>query len=191
MVRDSSPVITYVEKAALLAPADFVAQYYYGWMLFEAGEYGRALAPLERANELRTQCPDHAADVLAMLGMCCVNQGLARGSGYLQALRPLRPADTALAYNAIGVLCAKKQDYQGALGWFMQALGQNPNQAVVLQNLAVLFDERLQRPDEAMRYYARAIAARQNMFDSTRQNEMRRRLRQLAADRRQPAGGRR
>jgi len=190
-VRDSSPVITYVERAARLAPNDFLAQYYYGWMLFEAGLYGRALEPLERAYELRAQCPDHDADVLAMLSMCCVNQNLGRGRTYLQALRRFRAFERSpLAYNALGVLNAKQQDYQGALGAFMEALRRDPNHAVVLQNLAVLFDERLQRPEEAMRYYARAIAARQAMRDSTRQDELRRRLRQLAADRKQPVRGR-
>jgi tetratricopeptide (TPR) repeat protein len=189
--RDSSPVITYVEKAARLAPDDFLAQYYFGWMLFETGDFGRALKPLERAYELRAQCPDGDDNVLAMLSMCCVNQGLDRGRTYLQALRRFQGFERSpLVYNAIGVLSAKKQDNQGALGSFMEALKQDPNNAIVLQNLAVLFDERLQRPEEAMRYYARAIAARQAMRDSTRQDEMRRRLRQLAADRRRPLGGR-
>ncbi len=192
MVRDSSTVVTHMERAARLAPADFLAQYYLGWMLFEAGQYGRALEPLERAYELRAQCPDRDDSVLVMLSMCCVNQNLVRGRTYLQALRRFRGFERSpLVYNALGVLNAKQRDYQGALGSFREALQRDANNAVVLQNLAVLFDERLQHPDEAMRYYARAIAARQAMRDSTRQDEMRRRLRQLSLERRGPVNGRR
>jgi tetratricopeptide (TPR) repeat protein len=191
MRRDSSTVVTPVEKAARLAPQDFMAQYFHGWMLFEAGQYGRALEPLERAYDLREQCPDRDDAVLVMLSMCCVNQNLARGRTYLQALRRFRGFErSALVYNALGVLNAKQQDYQGALGSFMEALRRDPNHAVVLMNLAVLYDERLQRPDESMRYYSRAIAARQAMRDTTRQDEMRRRLKQLAAEGRRPATGR-
>ncbi len=191
LARDCSPVVTPLEKAAQLAPADFVAQYYHGWMLFEAGQYGRALGPLERAYELRAQCPDREDNVLAMLSMCCVHQNLSRGRTYLQALRRFRGFERSpLVYNAIGVLNVKQQDYQGALAAFMEALNRDPNHPVVLQNLAVLFDERLQRTDEAMRYYARAIAARQALRDSSRQDEIRRRLKQLAAERRRPAGRR-
>ncbi len=189
--RDSSTVVTHVEKAARLAPQDFMAQYFHGWMLFEAGQYGRALEPLERAYELRAQCPDRDDSVLVMLSMCCVNQNLARGRTYLQALRRFRGFErSALVYNALGVLNAKQQDYQGALGSFMEALGRDPNHAVVLTNVAVLYDERLQRPDESMRYYSRAIAARQAMRDSTRQDEMRRRLKQLVTEARRPANSR-
>lgn len=190
MRRDSSTVLTCVEKAARLAPEDFMAQYFHGWMLFEAGQYGRALEPLERAYELRSQCPDRDDAVLVMLSMCCVNQNLARGRTYLQALRRFRGFErSALVYNAIGVLNAKQQDYQGALGSFMEALRRDPSHAVVLMNLAVLYDERLQRPDESMRYYRRAMAARQAMRDTTRHAEIQRRLKQLVAAGRRPATG--
>jgi len=192
MLRDSSTVVDLMRQAADLAKDDFLAQYYLGWMLFEAGQYGQALAPLERAYALRAQCPDRDDSVLVMLSMCCVNQNLVRGRTYLQALRRFPGFERSpLVYNALGVLNAKQRDYQDALGSFMEALRRDPNNAVVLQNLAVLFDERLQHPDEAMRYYARAIAARQVMRDSTRQDEMRRRLRQLSVERRRPVNGRR
>jgi tetratricopeptide (TPR) repeat protein len=191
MRRDSSTVVTPVEKAARLAPQDFMAQYFHGWMLFEAGQYGRALEPLERAYDLRSQCPDRDDAVLVMLSMCCVNQNLARGRNYLLSLRDFRGFErSALVYNALGVLCAKQQDYQGALGWFSQALRRDPNHAVVLTNLAVLYDERLQRPDEAKRYYRSAIAARQLMRDPSRQDEMQKRLKKLAAEGRRPVKGR-
>jgi tetratricopeptide (TPR) repeat protein len=160
-------------------------------MLFEAGQYSRALEPLERAHRLLADCPDREDAVLVMLGMCCVNLGLDRGRTYLQPLRRFRGFErSALVHNALGVLNVKRQDYQGALGSFMEALRRDPNHAVVLMNLAVLYDERLQRPDEAMRYYNRAIAARQAMRDRTRQDEMRKRLKQLAAEGRRPATGR-
>jgi tetratricopeptide (TPR) repeat protein len=191
MRRDSSTVMTPLETAVGLAPQDFMAQYFCGWMLFEAGEYGRALKPLEAAYELREQCPDRVDAVLVMLSMCCVNQNLARGRNYLLSLRDFRGFErSALVYNALGVLCAKQQDYQGALGWFSQALRRDPSHAVVLTNLAVLYDERLQRPDEAKRYYRSAIAARQLMRDPSRQDEIQKRLKQLAAEGRRPAGGR-
>lgn len=190
--RDSSTVISPLERAVELAPDDFFAQYYLGWMLFESAQYGRALKPLERAYELRAQCPDRDDSVLVMLSMCCINQNLARGRTYLQALRRFRGFErSALLYNALGYLSVRQRDYQGALGAFMEALRREPRSAVTLQNLGVLFDERLQRPDEAMRYYREALFARQGMSDSSRQEELTRRLRQLAEARRRPAAGRR
>jgi tetratricopeptide (TPR) repeat protein len=191
MARDSSPVITYVEKAARLAPDDFAAQYFHGWMLFEAEEFGRALEPLERALRLKDKCPEHEADVLVMLSMCCVNRNLGRGRTYLQALRRFQGFERSpLLYNALGVLYAKQRDYQEALSAFREGLRRDPKNAVILQNLAVLYDERFRIPEEAMRYYREAKRARQDMRDTSRQGELASRLRQLAADRLQPAGGR-
>jgi tetratricopeptide (TPR) repeat protein len=188
----NSTVLRDVQKAAELAPQDFMAQYFYGWMLFEAGNYGGALKPLERAYELKDQCREREDALLAMLSMCCVNQGLARGRTYLQGLRRFSGFErSALVYNALGVLSARQQDCQGALGYFMEALRRDPKHAVVLTNLAVLYDERLQSPDEAVTYYRRAIAARQAMHDTTRVKEITERLKQLAAARRRPASGRR
>lgn len=191
MAEDASPVVTYMERAARLAPDDFTTQYYHGWMLLESGQYGRALDPLEKAYELREQCPEHLDSVLVMLSLCCLNQNLIRGRTYLQALRRYRGFEgSPLVYNALGILYAKQLDYESALTSFLEALERDPNHPVVLRNLAVLHDQFLQRPDEAMRYYARAIAAGQATRDTSREEAIRRRLRTLAEERRRPARNR-
>jgi tetratricopeptide (TPR) repeat protein len=187
MEADPSSVLAYVERAASLAPERFIAQYIFGWMLFESRQYGRALVPLEKAYELREQCPEHTDSLLVLLSLCCVHQNLVRGRRYLQVLRTYKGFERSpLLYNALGVLHTKQMDAEAALSYFLEALTRDDHHPVVLQNLAVLYDDHLRRPEQAMQYYRRAIGARQAMRDSTRQDAIRRRLKQLVAERRRP-----
>lgn len=187
LARDASSALRPLEQAVVLAPESFMAHYVHGWILYEAGKYGMALEPLERAYALRHECPEHEDSLLVMLGMCCLRQNLVRGRGYLQALRRFSGFEnSALLYNALGVLNVKQMEYTRALEDFMEALDRDDRHPIVLQNIAVLYDDYLNRPEEALRYYTRAIAARQSMRDASRQDAIRRRLKQLVAARRRP-----
>jgi len=185
---DASSAERPLEQAVGLESTNFMAQYMYGWILFEAGKYSMALEPLERAYESRDkEHPENEDSLLVMLSTCCVQQNLVRGRSYLQTLRRFGGFEnSALLYNALGVLNVKQMDYKTALSNFMEALQRDEDHPVVLLNLAILHDEYLKRPEDAMRYYARAIAARQAMRDASRQDAIRNRLKQLVVDRRRP-----
>ena len=186
--RDRERALGCLHRAAGLAPDDFLAHYFYGWLLCENGQFGPAMEPLEQAYRLKEAYPEFLPDLLVLLGRCCVENNLPKGRSYLQALRRYRSfADSPEVYNALGILSRKQGDYADALSWFEQALEKSRDHAVVLQNIAVLHDVYLGQPEEARRYYVRSLAARQRMRDSTNQAEIRKRLKQLRGDRLRPA----
>ena len=189
-MRRTADSLDVLEQAATAAPGDFNAQFFYGWILSECGRYGDAIGPLMQAYDQRR---DHQAvlpDVLVLLSRCCLEQNLVEGTGYLQALRRYRAFDRAPeVYNALGIMYLRQGDYDNACASLLTALEKDDGNAVVLQNLAVLHDQYLQKPKEAMRYYRDSLQACQLINDSTRQAAVRNRLRQLAQQRLKPTDG--
>lgn len=157
-----------------------LAQYFYGWALYEQGNYGDAIRPLERAFRLRRQVEGLEPVLLVMLGVSCTEQNLTRGLGYLQSLRRYPAfANRPEVYNCIAMLQLKQGDYPTALNSFLEALRRDPGNPSVLQNTAVVYDQYLGQPRDAMRYYRYALAARQAIQDSSSQTDIRARLGQL------------
>ncbi len=157
-----------------------LAQYFYGWALYEVGRFGDAIWPLERAYRNRDQVAGLEPVLLVMLGRCCSEQNLTRGLGYLQALRRYPEfVETAEVYNSLGILQLKQGEYEPALASFLAARKLAPANPTILQNIAVLYYQYLGNPGEAMRYYRYTLAARQRIKDSTHQADVRRRLGQL------------
>lgn len=186
--KDRYRALGYLRRAADLAPESFLAQYFYGWLLCEDGQFSPAMEPLERAYELKEGYTEFVPDLLVLLGRCCVENNLPKGRSYLQALRRYRAfADSPEVYNALGNLARKQGEYADALMWFAEALDKDPGNAVVLQNMAVLYDVYLGQPDRARQFYVRSLAARQQIRDITNQAEIRERLKQLRAERLRPA----
>lgn len=68
----------------------------------------------------------------------------------------LRDNDLLFARLARGMLCAAQQDHQGAIESYEAALQIDPNQPTVLNNLAYLLGETLDRPVEALPYARKA-----------------------------------
>ena len=167
--------------AAALAPNEFVPQLFRGWILSECGRYEDAIVPLRRAYELKHQCPESVPDVLLLLSRCCLEQKLPQqGKTYLQELRRYPAFNRGPEVeNALGVLRVYERDYEQAEQSFKQALAKDPDNAVVLQNLAVLNDSYLGRPRQAIRYYNDSIRVSQLVNDSSRQAKIRRRLQQI------------
>jgi tetratricopeptide (TPR) repeat protein len=146
------------------------------------------MEPLERAFSLKKGYTDFLPDLLILLGRCCVENNLPKGQSYLQALRRYRSfASSPEIYNSLGILARKQGHYDRAREWFFDALAKDPDNAVVLQNIAVLYDVYLGKPDLARKFYVRSLAARQHIRDITNQAEIRRRLKQLRRVRLQPA----
>lgn len=181
---------TMFERAAILAPERFEPQYFYGWILCEKEEYGRALRPLEAAYTCRPSNPD----LLALLGRCCLEQNVRRGATYIQGLQRHRAygggpeVPNALASLALG---QDPPDVQRALRELQRALDRTPENPVVLQNLAVLCDHYLRDLPQAIRYYRYCLSASQRAGQESRADAIRRRLREISGERVVvgPAGG--
>ncbi len=175
-----------LEKAVEIAPNRFAPHYFLGWVLAESGDYGEALKPLREAHRLN---PEHG-DTLILLGRCCLEQNLAtEGIQHLGALRakPIfkqSPALSSALYNGLACLLLTQGHYQGASANLVRALEKAPQNPVILQNLAVLHDQYLQDPVQALHYYRYCISACQAAGDSGRQALVQLRLRQLARQRR-------
>ncbi|NOY79501.1 MAG: tetratricopeptide repeat protein [Kiritimatiellaeota bacterium] len=172
---------TILERAALLAPDTYTAQLFYGWVLAEQGLYEKALDPLEKAWELKPG----GRDLMALLARCCLEQNLERGLHYLQGLRRYPSlARGPEIYNDLGVLRLKLGDAQAGLKWLLKALGRAPDNPVVLQNLAVVYDHYLVNPEQALRFYRDCLRTSQKRGDRLRVRRITDRLRALAAERR-------
>ena len=174
-----------LQQAVTLAPEEFMPNFFYGWALAGAGKYADAVAPLSRARELRDQHPDALPDVLVLLAKCCLEQNLPKGKTCLQALRRYRSfAESPEVYNSLGLLQVYQGEYENARESFGEALRHDRENAVVLQNLAVLNDVYLGDPVKAQKYYLSSLAARQAAGDSRNQEKIRGRLKRLAKERR-------
>ncbi len=180
----SKDAVKTLAKAAQQAPDNFSAQYFHGWILCENQQYGEALTPLKRAYAVRKNHPD----LLVLLARACLKQNLKEGINYLQALRRHRHyLDAPDVYNGLGILWFGQQDYESARRYFLQAYQRDPKSPVVLQNLAVLHDQYLNRPEQAMLFYQKCLAASLGAGDRTRADRIRNRILELARERRRTA----
>jgi len=174
-----------LQQAVGIAPDEFMPNFFYGWALAGDEKYADAIAPLSRARELRNQHPDVLPDVLVLLARCCLEQNLPQGKTCLQALRRYRDfAESPEVYNSLGLLQVYQGEYENATESFGEALRLDRENAVVLQNIAVLHDVYLGDPVKAMRYYLRSLASRQAAGDSRNQEQVRGRLKRLSKERR-------
>jgi len=177
--RQIEDAVNVLERAAERAPDNFAANYFSGWVLCESGQHGQALVPLKRAHKLQPAHPD----VLILLARCCLAQNLPEGTGYLQALRRHRNfATSPECYNALGVMWVQQQQYTNALRDLQTAASHAPEDPVVLQNLAVLHDQYLRSPKEALRYYRLSLTASQQTNDKERAAQISHRLKQMAEE---------
>ncbi len=184
-MRRVEEALEHLAAAAAAAPDKFIPQFFYGWILSETGRHGDAIGPLRSAYELRAQYPKHVGDVLVLLSRCCLEQKLPEGKSYLQGLRRYRtPASSAEVYNGLGMLYFYEAQYENARESFLTALDSDPENAVVLQNLAVLHDQYLLQPKPAQRYYIHCLKASQLAGDNVREVRIRERLRHLIDQRR-------
>lgn len=174
-----------LQQAVEIAPDEFMPNFFYGWALAGNEKYADAIAPLSRARELRNQHPDVLPDVLVLLAKCCLEQNVPKGKTCLQALRRYRDfAESPEVYNSLGLLQVYQGEYESARESFGEALRLDRENAVVLQNIAVLHDVYLGDPVKAQRYYLRSLASRQAAGDSRNQEQIRGRLKRLSRERR-------
>lgn len=167
--------------AAKASPDNFSAQYFYGMLLFEQQEYADALKPLRKAYELRKDNPD----LLILLSRCCIQQNLAEGTRYLQVLRRFRSyRNEPEVYTSLALLWLAQRDYAAAEKYLMEAYEKEPENPVVLQNLAVFYDRYQQDTKRAIKYYRQCVKQSGLVNDDERAARIRRRLRELGQQRR-------
>ncbi len=137
-------------KAAQAGRDDFAAQYFYGSLLADAGDYTAALPPLREAYRINP----NSEPLLVLLGRCCLELNLLEGTKYLQILRryPDMQADPNL-YNNLGILWTNNQKYDLAATAFKDAWAKDPHKFLAPQNLAVIYDQYLKNPRTALSYY--------------------------------------
>jgi len=171
--------LTQLEQAATLAPDNFAAQYFYGWALAENGRFADALAPLRLAYELRKD----NQDLQVLLARCALEQNLPEGARYLQMLQryPSLEGRPEL-YNALGVLWVNQGQYELARRNFTKAWQRMPQNTVAPQNLAVLFDQYLKNPTEALKHYRFCLNECQKTGDTLQSAKIQERILQLARE---------
>ena len=170
-----------LRAAAQLAPEDFGAQYFHGWIQCETGRYQDALPALRKAHQLR---PDHP-ETLALLARCCLEQGLLEGIDYFNRLRKSKTYGQGSEIdNSIALLHLLRGDHTRAKNHLLAALRRDAGNPAVAQNLGVLHEKFLNQPHEAVRYYSMALVNSQKRGDDDRAATLRRHLQKLARDRR-------
>ncbi|MFA4944489.1 MAG: tetratricopeptide repeat protein [Lentisphaeria bacterium] len=137
-------------QAAELAPAEFAPQYFHGWILVRQERYADALPPLRQA--FQTQ-PRHQ-ELLKLLSRCCVEQNLPEGIRYLQVLSSFPEVNRkAAVHNALGYLALNQRNYPLAERKFKDAWMRENADLTAPRNLAVLYDQYLRNPREALSHY--------------------------------------
>lgn len=175
----SDEALAMLEQGATQAPDNFAAQYFYGWILSESGRYADALVPLRRAHQLR---PNHQ-DLLILLSRCCIEQNLPEGARYLQALRRFPNMENRPElYNALGVLWLNQGQLELAKRQFMVAWAKDNSNLIAPQNLAVMFDQYMHNPTEALRHYRFCLDANQRSGDQLRAAKINDRIQQLSKE---------
>jgi tetratricopeptide (TPR) repeat protein len=184
--RHLDEAIDCFERAVAQAELHFLPHFFLGWTLSEAERCGDAMTPLRRAYELIPRDSGARPDLLVLLSRCCLDNNLAEGERYLNELREYRAfAQSPDVFNALGMLHVNLQEYEEAARDFKTALRHDEGNAVVLQNLAVLYDQYLQEPHTAMDYYLYCRIASHRALDRERERKIHLRLRQLAEERRE------
>lgn len=168
-------------QAASLDPDSFMTQYFMGWYYHEEGQYEKAFERFLKAYpKRREQTPEARMALLSRMVDCRLKiEGKGDGMEYLMELSTFDAyKNQPEVANAFGMFQFWNQNYQNAENFFKTALTRSHEEnAAYLQNLAVLNDIYLRRPDKAREYYLRAEKA--SSGDLTRQPKLEGRRRQL------------
>ncbi len=177
---EQSRAVRLLRQAAEQADDDFTAQFLYGWILCENRNFAEALAPLRKAFQLDRE----HRETTVLLARACLEQNLVEGAKYLRLLLAHTEfAERPEVFNALAILWINELEYGRAHAFFQQALRRDPDNPVVLQNLAVLHDVYLHDEPTALAYYRRCLSASQRFGDEVRQQQVRDRLLSLRRSR--------
>ena len=75
--------------------------------------------------------------------------------------------DLAAVYNALAIICIESyQDYTRAEKYYREAIVHQPDSATLYFNLAILYEQFLNRPAEAVISYEKAISLDEGYVDA-------------------------
>lgn len=162
-----SKAIFNLDRATTLAPLRHDVWYVYGWVLYDNARYDDAFKALGKAEALllglsAPTASERArlADVMFLLGRCCMHNNLPKGLTYFQGLRRYEPyRQWPELYNSMAILSLKQGLYSNALGWLGEGLRFEPDNASLLRNVAVVYDIYLANPRLARAFYVRCLGA--------------------------------
>ena len=154
-LQKESEAGTMLAQAASLGANDFGAQYFYGQYLVDTGDFNTAMTPLRQAFKINADtAKPQPESLLVLLSRCCLEQNLPEGAQYLQGLRRFPDMSTSPSlYNDLGTLWTNTGKYPLAEKAFKDAWAKDPQNLIAPQNLAVLYDQYLKDPKQALRHY--------------------------------------
>lgn len=174
---DRGPALEEAAKAAKAAPDNFMAQYNYGWMLFEDGKFGDCVGPLSIALKIRPDDVDTAQLLARVYDSLGGAVAVKARKYYLIMLKSERFKNDPMVYNDLACNYLAGGDADKALKLFSRAKKLAPENPVVILNLAVLCDKHLDRRKIAAGYYRKYLnLVKDNPALNARRLEVERRL---------------
>ena len=164
---------------------DYEAYYFMGWALFQLNNYLVAHENLKKAYnmmppEKKTTENRTYANLLYMLGLCCVHSNLKEGHEYLAPLEHVKPFNELPEYYAsYAQLYYQLQRYGDAIKWFYKAYKVDESVPQPCLNIAVIYDTIFQDTNQARRFYLPALNKYQNLRDSLYEGRIIDRLRAI------------
>ncbi|MCR4574748.1 MAG: hypothetical protein K5787_13400 [Lentisphaeria bacterium] len=164
---------------------DYEAYYFMGWALFQIDNNIVAFENLKKANEMmpsekKTLDNRTYANLLYMLGLCCVQNNLAEGREYLAQLEHVKPfSDLPEYYANYAMLSYQLRRYGDANSWFYKAYKIDDLVPQPCLNMAVIYDVIYGNLDQAREYYIRALRRYQIQHDSLYEGRINDRLRAI------------
>lgn len=141
------------EKALATGDSSFYTLKYLGLSYYELHDYEMAFKNLEKAFKIDTS----DAELSYFLGISCGKSYYkAKGIEYLKhTLKLLEPDVTfqSAVYKAMGDVYTSHYKYDKALTAYEQALDLAPKNRDIIALIALHYDEELENPDSARRYY--------------------------------------
>jgi len=170
----------YYKKALQIDKNNFFANYFLGELLYDAKEYGDAIIYLKNAEKLCEKFPKRKPDLYILLSVCCLKQNLSEGCKYAQDLLFVANySKNPYIYTILAAFAVRDKQYILARRFYNRACKLAPQNPIMLQNLAVLNDLYLHKPDVALGYYRKALFASIKTEENQRRVKLQTRMGQL------------
>ena len=134
------------KKAAHSAPANFMAQYTMGNLLFASGKFDECIAPLKAARDLK---PENIDTVILLAQASSILKLPDAAIYYSIIAKHPRFKNQPAPWNELALIFAEQKDYAKAAEFFAQAYKLNPESHVIALNLAIFVDKSLGKPSQA------------------------------------------
>lgn len=155
-LKETDLALSLAQRRAQLRPDDVEAQLDLGRWLAATGSPGGARELYER---LLTARPDEARVKLALASLMAQGDDIEGAEEILMGLANDPGLPTAMLteiYDLLGILSARRKDFEGAESWWTRVIGQDPEDAKAYYNLGILFLQK-SRFREAVDRFEKAV----------------------------------